>query len=78
MGFKSYSLPITIPSECWGPHCQHSGQHQKSLPIGCIYAHTVSKGSGRRFAPELWPLVVELLRNPYSPPFELVGLSPLL
>lgn len=75
MECKLYSLPITIPNDCWGPHCQHSGQHQKSLPIGSICTRTVSKGPGLRLAPELWSRVAQLFRDSRSPPFEPVGLG---
>lgn len=75
MGCKLYSLPITIPSYCWGPRCQHSGQHQKSLPIGSICALTVSKGPGPQLAPQLWSLMAQLFRDSRSPPFEPVGLG---
>lgn len=75
MGCKLYSLFITIPSDCWGPRCQHSGQHQKSLAIGSICARTISKDPGLRLAPELWPLVAQLFRDSRSPPFEPVDLG---
>lgn len=75
MGCKLYSLLITIPSDCWGPHCQHSGQHQTSLTNGSICARTVSKGPGLRLAPELWSLVAQLFSDSHSPPFEPVGLG---
>lgn len=68
-------LSITIPSDCWGPRCQHSGQYQKSLPIGSLCARTISKGPGLRLAPELWPLVAQLFGDSCSPPFEPVDLG---
>lgn len=77
MGCKLYSLLITIPSDCLGPHCQHSGQHQTSQTIGSICAHTVSKGPGLRGSPQnfdpLWP--TQLFSDSRSPPFEPVGLG---
>lgn len=77
LGFKSYSLPIAIPSECWGPHSAFGTVPEISANWLHMCSHSL-QGPRRRLAPELWPLVAQLLRNPCSPPFELGGLSPLL